>query len=166
MKIAKPAKWLLIFILVVAAGVLFFAIRMYQDDIKALKAFMATYEGFDKAISDLSQSVADDSESQASEAVAGLSAKASLRLSSLIKNDAEAHGPGARDRGSCSERDREPPGLSREESKPKMPTWRSWPRNAGSLPVRGKRPTPVFRNSAERIDVGAGNERKRGEEVP
>ncbi len=88
MKIAKPAKWLLIFFLVVAAGVLFFAIRMYQDDIKALKAFMATYEGFDKAISDLSQSLADDSESQASEAVAGLSAKASLRLSSLIKNDA------------------------------------------------------------------------------
>jgi len=89
MKIAKPTKWLLIFILVVAAGVLFFAIRMYQDDIKALKGFMASYEQFDKAISELSQSAAADFESRAGDAVAGLSAEASLRLSSLIKNDAK-----------------------------------------------------------------------------
>ena len=89
MKIAKPTKWSLIFILVVAAGVLFFAIRMYQDDIKAIKGFMASYEGFDKAISDLSLSGADDSENRAGNAAAGLGAKASLRLSSLIKNDAK-----------------------------------------------------------------------------
>ncbi|MGZ5514175.1 MAG: hypothetical protein ACXW2O_03570 [Candidatus Aminicenantales bacterium] len=89
MKIAKPTKWSLIFILVVAAGVLFFAIRMYQDDIKAIKGFMASYADFDKAISDLSLGGADDSENRAGNAVAGLSAKASLRLSSLIKNDAK-----------------------------------------------------------------------------
>ncbi|MGZ5479489.1 MAG: hypothetical protein ACXWGZ_07820 [Candidatus Aminicenantales bacterium] len=89
MKIAKPTKWSLIFILVVAAGVLFFAIRMYQDDIKAIKGFMASYADFDKAFSDLSLGGADDSENRAGNAVAGLSAKASLRLSSLIKNDAK-----------------------------------------------------------------------------
>ncbi|MGZ5488361.1 MAG: hypothetical protein ACXWF4_07495 [Candidatus Aminicenantales bacterium] len=89
MKIAKPNKWSLIFILVVAAGVLFFAIRMYQDDIKAIKGFMASCEEFDKAISGLSQSAADDFESRAGDAAVGLSAEASLRLSSLIKNDAK-----------------------------------------------------------------------------
>jgi hypothetical protein len=89
MKIAKPTKWSLIFILVIAAGVLFFAIRMYQDDIKAIKGFMASYADFDKAISDLSMTGTDDSMSKAGNAAADLNAKASLRLSSLIKNDGE-----------------------------------------------------------------------------
>jgi hypothetical protein len=92
MKIAKPTKWLLVFILAVAAGVLFFFVRMSHDDIKALKAFIVSYEQFDRTISDLTQSGADDSESKAGNAAAGLSAKASRRLSSLIKNDAELMG--------------------------------------------------------------------------
>jgi hypothetical protein len=89
MKTAKPYKWLLILVPVVAAVVFLFSFRMYHDDIKALKGFMASYDRFDKAISGLSLGKADDLESKASSAVADLSAKAALRLSSLIKNDAE-----------------------------------------------------------------------------
>jgi hypothetical protein len=84
-------KRLIIFILilVVSACVFFFFYRMYHDDFKALRGFIASYERFDKAISDLPMSAADDFESKAGNAVIDLSAKASLRLSSLIKNDAE-----------------------------------------------------------------------------
>jgi hypothetical protein len=91
MRIIRRYKWLLIFILIVAAsaGVFFFFYRMYHDDIKTLRGFIASYERFDKAISDLSMSGADDIESKVGNAVIDLSAKASLRLSSLIKNDAE-----------------------------------------------------------------------------
>jgi hypothetical protein len=94
LKITNQRKWLLIFILIVAAsaGVFFFFYRMYHDDIKELRGFIASYERFDKAISDLSMSGADDIESKAGNAVIDLSAKASLRLSSLIKNDAELMG--------------------------------------------------------------------------
>jgi len=82
-------KWLLIFILIVAAGVLFFFFRMYHNDTGELKRFMASYERFDRAMSDLSMTGTDDSMSKAENAAADLNAKASLRLSSLIKNDAE-----------------------------------------------------------------------------
>jgi len=61
---------------------------MYRDDIGALRSFMASYERFDKAVSDLSVGGADDPESNAGSAAADLASKASLRLSSLIKNDA------------------------------------------------------------------------------
>jgi hypothetical protein len=88
MKIAKPHKWLLILFLAIAAGVLFFFFRMSRDDIGALKDFMASYERFDRAISDLSMTGTDDSVNKAGNAAADLDAKASLRLSSLIKNDA------------------------------------------------------------------------------
>ena len=47
-------KWLLIFVLAVAAGVFLFFYRMYHDDIKALRGFMASYERYDQAISGLS----------------------------------------------------------------------------------------------------------------
>ena len=80
---------MLIVVLAVPTGVFFFFYRMYHDDIKALRGFIASYERFDKAISDLSMSGADDIESKVGNAVIDLSAKASLRLSSLIKNDAE-----------------------------------------------------------------------------
>ena len=82
-------KWLLVVILVVAAGVLFFFFRMYHNDVRALKGFMASYERFDRAVSTLSLTGTGDSVSKAGNAAADLNAKASLRLSSLIKNDAE-----------------------------------------------------------------------------
>jgi hypothetical protein len=88
MKIAKSRKWPLILILAVAAAVLFFFIRMYRDDIKALKGFMASYERFDRAVSDLSMGVGLELEGKAGSAAADLASKASLRLSSLIRNDA------------------------------------------------------------------------------
>jgi len=81
-------KWLLILVLAVAAGVFLFFYVMYRDDIGALRSFMASYERFDKAVSDLSVGGADDPESNAGSAAADLASKASLRLSSLIKNDA------------------------------------------------------------------------------
>ena len=89
MRIIRRYKWLLIVVLAVPTGVFFFFYRMYHNDIKALRGFIASYERFDKAISDLSMSGADDIESKVGNAVIDLSAKASLRLSSLIKNDAE-----------------------------------------------------------------------------
>jgi len=91
MGIIKRYNRLLIFILILAAlaGVFFFFFRMYHDDITALRGFMASYERFDNTISDLSKSGADDFESKAGHAVIDLNAKAFLRLSSLIKNDAE-----------------------------------------------------------------------------
>jgi hypothetical protein len=91
MKITNQCKRLLIFIPILAAlaGVFFFFYRMYHDDIKALKDFSASYERLDRAISDLSMRKADDLEGQVGSAVSDIEAKASLRLSSLIKNDAE-----------------------------------------------------------------------------
>jgi len=89
MKIAKPYKWLLIFILVVAAVVCLFFFRMYHDDIKALRGFMASYESFDKAISLYVDKGWTDAQGKAGEALIELQARSSLRLSSLIKNDAK-----------------------------------------------------------------------------
>jgi len=81
-------KWLLILVLAVAAGVFLFFYVMYRDDIGALRSFMASYERFDKAASYLSVGGADEPEGTAGIAAADLASKASLRLSSLIKNDA------------------------------------------------------------------------------
>ena len=89
MKIAKPYRWLLSFILVVAAVVFLFFFRMYHDDIKALKSFMASYEYFDKAISFYADKGGTDALGKSGEAIIELQARSSLRLSSLIKNDAE-----------------------------------------------------------------------------
>jgi hypothetical protein len=81
--------------LIVGAGIFFFFYRMYQNDVKTLTAFPAAYEKFNQAAADFSGPVlagapaADDLERKADEALAGLNARASTRLSSLIKNDAE-----------------------------------------------------------------------------
>ena len=87
--IGRRYKRLLIFILILAvpAGVLLFY-RMYNDDLKAIKDFVAAYERFDQVVSDISVGGADDPESNAGSAAADLASKVSLRLSSLIKNDA------------------------------------------------------------------------------
>jgi hypothetical protein len=62
---------------------------MYHNDIKALEGFLASYAIFDQAISDFSISKTADLESKASDALIELNTKATFRLSSLIKNDAE-----------------------------------------------------------------------------
>ena len=87
MEIMKKYKVLLILALVVIVGVFFFFSRLYHNDIKALEGFVASYEKFDKAISDFSISKTDDLESKASDALIELNTKATFRLSSLIKND-------------------------------------------------------------------------------
>jgi tRNA A37 N6-isopentenylltransferase MiaA len=70
---------------------------MYNNDVKALTEFLASYEKFDKAISDFSVPVfasnldlnkANDLESKAGDALIKLNTKAAARLSSLTKNDA------------------------------------------------------------------------------
>jgi hypothetical protein len=89
-EIGRRYKRLLIFILILAVpvGVLLFFYRMYNDDIRAIKDFVAAYERFDQVVSDLSVGAGDDPEGNAGSAAADLASKASLRLSSLIKNDA------------------------------------------------------------------------------
>ena len=80
-------KWWIILVLA-AAGVFLFFYRMYHDDIEALRSFMTSYERYDKAFSDLSLGGGSELEGKAVSAAADLDSKASLRLSSLIKNDA------------------------------------------------------------------------------
>ncbi|HMA53282.1 MAG TPA: hypothetical protein VKT17_02410 [Acidobacteriota bacterium] len=89
MTMAKRYKWPLVIVLALAAIVCFFFFRMYHDDIKALKSFMAAYEHFDKAISDYADRSGLDAPAKGGEALIELQARASLRLSSLIGNDAE-----------------------------------------------------------------------------
>ncbi len=87
--IGRHYKRRLIFILILAVpiGVLLFFYRMYNDDIRAIKDFVAAYERFDQGVSDLGKGPADDFK-KVDRAVTDLGAKAKLRLSSLIRNDA------------------------------------------------------------------------------
>jgi hypothetical protein len=83
----KKYKWPLIIVLGLLAGAFFVHDHFYQRGIRAVEGFSASYDHFDKAISDLSASMTDDSESKAKAALAELEAKAAFRLSSLIRND-------------------------------------------------------------------------------
>jgi hypothetical protein len=87
MEIIKKYKVLLVLALVLIAGVFFFLYRFYHHDVKALSDFSASFEIFDKAISDFSISKTDDLERKAGDALLELKTKATFRLSSLIKND-------------------------------------------------------------------------------
>ncbi len=102
MEIIKKYKVVLILALIVIGGVFSFFYCMYHNDIKALEGFLASYEKYDKAMSDFSIPVfaanlegdslnkTDDLESEAGDALAELNSKATaLKLSSLIKNDAK-----------------------------------------------------------------------------
>ena len=89
MEIIKKYRWLFIVVLAALTGVFSFFYRFYHNDVKALKVFLASYERFDKAISDFSISKTDDLESKAGDALIELNTNATLRLSSLIKNDAK-----------------------------------------------------------------------------
>ena len=89
LKTIKKYKWLLVFAAAVLVGGLFFFYNLYHHDIKALESFIASYEKFDKAILDFSESKTDDSRGRAVSAFVELNANASVRISSLIKNDGE-----------------------------------------------------------------------------
>lgn len=99
MQIIKKYKVLFVLALVLIASVFFIFYNMYHDGLKALEGFVASYEKFDKAISDFSLPVfvsnfedapaTDGLERKADEALFELNTKAHARLSSLIKNDAE-----------------------------------------------------------------------------
>lgn len=88
-EIIKKYKWIPIIVLVVLVGVFFFFYRFYHNDVKALADFSVSYEKFDKTISDFSITKTGDFESKAGDALIELNTKATFRLSSLIKNDAE-----------------------------------------------------------------------------
>ncbi len=88
MEIIKKYKVLLVLALIVIVGVVFFFSRLYHNDVRALTDFVASYEKFDKTMSDFSIGGTDDLESKAGDALIELNAKATFRLSSLIKHDA------------------------------------------------------------------------------
>ncbi len=83
-----------------AAGTFFyFFYRMGTGDAKALADFPAAYHAYDQAVSDFSKAVlvpnsvaasnVDEFGSKAKEALAVLNTKASVRISSLTKNDGD-----------------------------------------------------------------------------
>jgi hypothetical protein len=79
-------KWLILLVIVAAAGGSYLYVHFYARGINALLAFSASYERFDKAISEFSLSRTDDLGRQAGEALGDLQARSTFRLSSLIKN--------------------------------------------------------------------------------
>ena len=83
MTTAKRYKWPFVIVLALAAIVCFFFFRMYHDDIKALKGFMASYHSFNEAISSFAGRGGADALSRAGEAVMELQAKASQALAAL-----------------------------------------------------------------------------------
>lgn len=98
MGIVKKYLWLVIFVLLVLTGFFSFFIHFHHD-VKAITDFSYSYDKFDKTISDFSMSVfasnldskpaIEDLERNANGALIELKIKASERISSLIKNDAE-----------------------------------------------------------------------------
>lgn len=88
MRIPKALAVSLILIVVMVAAALV-PVRMYHDDIKALKRFVASYEDFDKLMPGSPPDSGRDALDRVGEVVAELRVRSNLRLSSLIKNDAE-----------------------------------------------------------------------------
>lgn len=89
MSIVTVNKYKILFILglMVLTSVFFFFYRMYQNDMRSLTNFVASYEIFDKATLDFSASMTNDTEQKAQDALTELKIKANFSLSSLIKND-------------------------------------------------------------------------------
>jgi hypothetical protein len=86
---SKPFKSGAVLVLAAAAGVFLLFSRMYQNDMKALKGFLAAYERFDEAMPDPADKVHDAGLGPAEAALAELQAGSFFRLSSLIKNEGE-----------------------------------------------------------------------------
>jgi len=80
---------LLILGLVAAAGIFSLFFHMYRKDIRALEDFVAAYRRFDMIMATHPEGGRPSTRDEAAEAAARLQAKASLGLSSLIRNDAE-----------------------------------------------------------------------------
>lgn len=78
---------MLVLALIVVIGVFSFFYRMYHHDVEALEDFTASYQRFDRAMSDFSANGTNNLENKADAALTELNAKAAFRLSSLIKND-------------------------------------------------------------------------------
>lgn len=89
MKTARFFKGLLIAVLILAAGTFLFFHRMYRNDLKALRAFIASYQAYDKAILAYGQGGRAEDLAQASANLRRLQALASMRISSLIRSDGE-----------------------------------------------------------------------------
>ena len=96
----KSLKILLVIALLMIAGTFsFFIYRMGTNDAKALADFQTAYSNYNQAIADFSSAVLspdpvgaaniDDLESKANQALVILNSKASVRISSLTKNDGE-----------------------------------------------------------------------------
>ena len=64
-----------------------FAYRMFRHDIRSLTEFATSYEQFDKRMSDFSDHPSEADDEAADKALGDLAVQASMRLSSLIKND-------------------------------------------------------------------------------
>src|SRR5574341_1068652 len=98
MRIIKNHKGLLMMALVALAGLFYFC-HLYRRDVRSLTDFSVAYEKFDQAASELSialfatyfesGSTLVDLEHKAEGTLADLKTRGSVRISSLIKNDAE-----------------------------------------------------------------------------
>jgi hypothetical protein len=63
------------------------ACQMFDHDMQALRAFAAAYEQFDQRVSDVSGRFTEANQHAADQALADLTFRASMQLSSLMKND-------------------------------------------------------------------------------
>ncbi len=86
---ARSLRWTIVLVLAAAAAVLFFGLRMYRTDIKELKRFIAAYDRFDTAMAEVALRGQGDVTADVTRALSDLQTYAGMRLSSLIKNDAE-----------------------------------------------------------------------------
>jgi hypothetical protein len=81
----------LIVLLAGAAGIYFLVHHFYDRDIRALTDFMTAYTTYDQAMTAASKSeqLSDDLQQTAGQALADMQTRASVRISSFIKNDGE-----------------------------------------------------------------------------
>lgn len=134
----------LLLILAVIVGVFFLRDRFYVRGICAVEEFSASYRAFDRAISDLSASMSDDSESKARVALDELKAKAAFRLSSLIRNDGELMNQ-AREVANLSARELASLGAYRKASQDKRAGLDELARESGDLGGKRKAAFARFR---------------------
>ncbi len=95
----KYLALLVVALTVLCALIFFFFYRMGMNDAKALADFSVAYDKYDQSVSDYSKAVlasnpesaqlTDDLERQADEALVVLNTTASVRISSLTKNDGD-----------------------------------------------------------------------------
>jgi hypothetical protein len=81
----------LIMLLAGAAGIYFLVHHFYDRDVQALNDFKSAYTAYDQAITAAAKTLqlSDDLKQTAGQALADMQARASVRISSFIKNDGE-----------------------------------------------------------------------------